>query len=234
MKSFLRQLLLLFVIGAYIGNPVQAQSLLRASERHDTLPTGLVVTLYRGVSEQAGRMPWYYVPLRLRLSENNDQSEFSLLTYDENGDKLTDGAILHFLLVWGLDRQQTEAIEARLVATDSLFRLYGAVSVEPTAENSFSIQGSGELAEILRRSLRSISGPPIFPGGKLAASFQCSGADADKLSQLFQDHEKLREVYIRLQYQYRLRDRSGWLFQTLILEKDLAALFAPALKTYKK
>ncbi len=191
------------------------------------LPDSTKVTLHEALpweGEQASKL-FYYRPNYLRFSTKKDSTpEFSLLTYRETDEGEISGGILHWLITWGLTPRQEAEIQRLLrEQVDSNSVLMGAIPVEPAeANSSFEIiSKNNDVADILRRSLNSKGAAPTFPGGKLAASFHFSAADAQVVEKAFQDSSKLEGIEIQLQYTCRLFQNGGEVIWKLIISRSL-------------
>ncbi|MDX2249410.1 MAG: hypothetical protein SF052_21685 [Bacteroidia bacterium] len=161
-----------------------------------TLSDETQVSLYPSVDY---RNQFYYSPVNLRISIKNAQPEYSFLTFKENDEGPVTGGLFHILLTWGLDsRQEAEALQKLQATVDSTAQIYGALPVEPVKTISgFEIISGNKGAEILRRSLKSAAGPPTVPGGKMAASFMFSAADAIEMEKMMADPAQFEETTFR-------------------------------------
>lgn len=151
------------------------------------------VSLYPSTDDQRH---FYYSPVNLRISIKNAQPEYSFLTFKENDEGPVTGGLFHILLTWGLDaRQEAEALQKLQATVDSTAQIYGALPVDPVETISgFEIISNNKGAEILRRSLKSAAGPPTVPGGKMAASFMFSAADALEMEKLMADPDQFEDT----------------------------------------
>lgn len=140
---------------------------------------------------------YYYLPVGAGFAlRKNGQPEMNFMTWKENDEGPVTGGLWHILLTWGMTaQQQTEAEKMLWNKLDSTVQIWGAVPVD---EGSFEITGEGEIAQILRNSLKSAGSPPTMPGGKMAASFMFSAEDAITLEEAMNDTGKFEKAAFSL------------------------------------
>lgn len=184
-----------------------SQNLAEESRTEVTLSDGNMVVLYRAHAGD-GEKTYCYLPVNMRLSSRDGRPEISLLKFSETGNE---GAVLHFLLTWGLsDSNRKEANELlNLKLRDSVF-VSGPAMVDAAPE-SFLITGNDRLVGIMNKALRQHSQVPLYPGSKMAASFRFEGADAEYLEEIIGDHNKTVGGEIRMIFVYNTMVREGYL-----------------------
>ncbi|TXF90279.1 hypothetical protein FUA23_07100 [Neolewinella aurantiaca] len=167
-----------------------------------TLLDGNKVSLYERYTldgPDKGRM---YAPFNLRVAEaRSGDKEFSFLAYRQDSTSEILGGILHFLLTWGpTDSQERELKDLVRMRTDSSQYVAGSLPLErDTVAKGLEIGPPDHpLAQLLLRGLNSKPSPPVNAGGKMAASFSFSAADAKLLAELLPDKEAWQEVYLRI------------------------------------
>lgn len=140
-----------------------------------------------------------YMPVNFRISGDNEE-KYTLMFFDENDDKITDGAIMHLVLTWGLTAtQQQEAEEQLQQHRDSTAFIMGSVQLTKAADD-FEISNDTELGKILNESLTRSSTVPTIPGNKMAMSFSINQANAEKLKALIQDEKELRNTFFYFRF----------------------------------
>lgn len=189
---------------------VTAQVLNAGSEVVITLKDHSEVTLYQKANsfDETGE-EYYYLPTHLQFgrSKNNDP-EFSFLTYkDRKEDK---GAILHFLVTWGLNKLQLNEADLKLKEIKGpKATLMGAVM--PEAENyseGFAIEGTSAIVNILNRSKTSIGSTTVMPHTKIAASFQLNKEDSEIFDNAIKNNSnELNNTWLVLNYQIQFRKK---------------------------
>lgn len=113
MERLTLKMFLLFLFSSVIFPECFPQRLISGNKTIITLQDKTEIILYPEISETGRYMPYYYLPVNLRISCKNGISEFSFMSYDEDDDSKIDGAIMHMLLTWGLtDLQKAEAESA--------------------------------------------------------------------------------------------------------------------------
>lgn len=191
-------------------NAVTAQILNAESEVMIILSDHSEVTLYQKANafDETGE-EYYYMPTHLQFgrSKSNDP-EFSFLTYKE--DKEYKGAILHFLLTWGLNKHQLDEADIKLKEIKGPEAiLMGAVMPEAKDySEGFVIEGTSTLVHILNSSKTSIGTTPVMPHAKIAASFQLNKEDSETFDKAIKNNtNELKNTWLVLNYQIKFRKK---------------------------
>jgi hypothetical protein len=144
----------------------------------------------------------------MHVSFNGANPEVSLVFFDEDG---VSGAILHFLLTWGLSALQEKEVNTllNLKMNDSVF-VAGPLLVEAAPE-SFKITGQSRIAEIMNEIFKQNSHAPLIPGSKLAASFRFSGEEAEYVREIIKDPRKTGDGAIAMFFIYKTMVREGYI-----------------------
>jgi hypothetical protein len=173
-----------------------------------TLSDGTTVVLYKAHTFEENSNIYYYLPVNMHVSFNGANPEISLVFFDEDG---VSGAILHFLLTWGLSALQEEEVNTlwNLKMKDSAF-VAGPLLVEE-APLSFKITGQSRIVEIMNGILKQNSHAPLFPGSKMAASFRFSGEEAEYVREIIKDPGKLGDGAIEMIFIYKTLVREGYI-----------------------
>jgi hypothetical protein len=122
---------------------------------------------------------WHVLPSHARLATGaGGRASFSLLAFSFRGDDGGEnaGALLNFLLTWGLAGAEAEAAEAALRSLDPQGRLRGAV---PVASGSWRMVVKGPSG---RWTLAEGEAPTV-PGSQVAFSQRLDAATARRLEQ---------------------------------------------------
>lgn len=184
-----------------------AQNLDDESRTEVSLSDGTHVVFYKGYQAEESNI-YYYLPVNMHLSVMNGMPEISFLRYDEDGNR---GAILHFLLTWGLSESSvSEANDLLNLKLKDTAIVAGPVLVDD-APVSFIITGNDTVVSILNKTPGQNSPAPVIPGSKLAASFRFSAGDSDYLSDVIGNHEKEIDGEVQMIYTYRTMVRQGYL-----------------------
>lgn len=172
---------------------------------HVDIDTQVSVTVMPGFDD-AGLHTYYYLPVNLRLSTRAEGTpEFNFMTYTTGDGAEIAGAILNFLMVWGLTPEQEKETEQNLRAKrDSLAVLAGVVSLEiPDDSPSFEVYGDSELARILRTRWSREPVAPVFPNTKLALSYRLTADEAKVFQDAIDKPALLKEVGFQLNFKIR-------------------------------
>lgn len=199
-----------FLLVAALTAPATAQVLDDEGRISMTLGDGTSVVLLKEVGTD--RAPkYYYLPVNLRLSARKDGTpEFLFLKFtteerEEAGG--TQGALLHFLMEWGLTKDQEKEVKDKLKKENSKAKLMGAAPLEPDEETGggFEITSAtlednaeGGLTRVLVTSGKS----PLVPGGKAAVAARLSKYGAQTLAATFEKTSSITDVSISLNYAY--------------------------------
>jgi len=145
---------------------------------------------------------FYYLPTNLNVSFKDGEPEVSLVKWEEeNG--LEAGAILHFLISWGITRQQENQLSHALKLTlDRNATVLGSLSVEPVTTHDYFF-GSSDIVKLLNERLTATPPLATTPGSKMAFSFRFYGNDLDILND-FIENMKDDQARLELKYSYRL------------------------------
>lgn len=126
---------------------------------------------------------YYYLPANLRLSKKKDGvPEFLFLKYTTNESAGgVNGALMHFLMQWGLTPEQEKEVQEKLsarvkglAASNPRYRLareprlMGAANVKTDEENSFQIISALLSDRKSTPTLVTSGRAPVMPGGKVA------------------------------------------------------------------
>lgn len=185
---------------------VNAQQICDNSKQEITLSNGAKVYLFQ---EKNNPNSIYFLPTALQLSENNDAPEFSYQEYTNEGSPSPDGAIFHFLITWGLTKQQLEelAIRARECYGETAL-LAGALYLE-AATSGLTINNQTAVGKILNASLKSKGSPPTTSSGKMALSFHVQKENVNVMSDAIKKPAKLSGTVISIDYNYKTYTCTG-------------------------
>lgn len=173
------------------------------------LQDGTTVALYARAGSSAGRpsSDYYCLPTNLRLAQRPDGvPEFLFLKFtteereDQGG---IQGALLHFLMTWGLTPEQEEEVAQKLKEKDPRAKFKGAVELEPDDEGgSFRIISATLGDEGLAPSTVLSGRAPLVPGGRAAAASRLSADGAQLLAATFEKTASITDLDIELNYTY--------------------------------
>jgi hypothetical protein len=202
-----------------------AQSIDEDSRTEVILADGTRVVMFRSHVDEGSNI-FYYLPVNMHISVRDDRPEISLLQFNENGQS---GAILHFLITWGLSESgQKEANMLLNLKLHDTVIVAGPVLVEAAPE-SFLITGNDRVVTTLNNALRQKSQAPLLPGQKLAASFRFGADDSDYLAQVIRDRGRTISGEIRMIFIYRSMIREGYIFKATghewVLSMNLDTIF---------
>lgn len=221
-----------FCLMLFYTNPAFCQLLNYDNKVDLVLSDGTNLVLY---GADAKPNEYYYLPVNLRLSKRPDGvPEFLFLKYtteqraDAGG---VQGAIMHFLMEWGLTPEQLADAQKKI---EALFgygtrRVYygknsKGVAIYKNVENAKDkpiIKGAAELQiekdnssfkivsavmedKTLTKSIVSSGKAPLIPGGKVAAAASFDKNGAQLMASTFEKSRSIADLSIALNYKYKL------------------------------
>ena len=156
---------------------------------------------------------YFYLPVGLRLSKKLDgvTPEFLFMKYtteqkaDQGG---VQGALMHFLMEWGLTPEQEK--EAQKLLTDKTktmkltapAKLMGAASLRPDVEESFRIISATLTDKTFTPNFVTTGRAPLMPGAKIACAAKLEKNGAQLLAATFEKSRSITDVSISLRFSY--------------------------------
>ena len=182
-----------------------------------TLSDGTVVRCYPAatVDPRAVAKSWYYLPTSPRIArDNRGLPQFSLIKFvtdkskDQGG---AEGAVLHFLVEYGLTPEQKKELERRLKQRIKGAELKGAVPLENTAEgNSFRVISAIFEDKEFTSHLISSGKAPVMEGQKVAVAARLSAYGATLLEKSLELPTSQISVEFELRYITKLPAYKAW------------------------
>ena len=198
---------------AFALQAVSASALVLDDENRVTLVLsgGVNVTLIGEATSSPGQKSrnYYYLPSgsHLRLARRPDGTpEFLFLKYmtDKVGERGgINGALMHFLMEWGLTPEQEAEIKAKLTAKVPGAQLMGAVPLEPEGETgSFQIISATLSDRTLAPSVVLSGHAPPLPNSRAAAAARLAAHGAQLLAATLEKSRSITDVSVALNYRY--------------------------------
>ena len=159
---------------------------------------------------------YYYLPTNLHLSQKPDGTkEFLFLKYTTEDAGGAQGALMHFLMEWGLSAAQEREAQAKLRAkveqlkdnSGSPYRtvknpvVAGAADVYVEDGNSFRIISSVLTDEGMANVVASGNASPL-PGSKIAVAAKLDKTAAQLMAATFEKSRSITDVSIELSFKY--------------------------------
>jgi hypothetical protein len=174
-----------------------AQRLDMAQKHTCPTPDGGEVVLYRATETPNG---YYCLPSHLRLSIEEGTPEFLLMLWGDEGAAEVSNGIMHWLLTWGLDKANEQAVQNYLTTkVDSNAVLLGTVTVQ-SPERYILTGENKKLLQLLQNALQTGGSIPTTSGGKSATSFKIVGENAEWLRQNARKPEAWKGVFIEMPF----------------------------------
>jgi hypothetical protein len=156
---------------------------------------------------------YFYLPVGLRLSKKLDgvTPEFLFMKYttdqkvDQGG---VQGALMHFLMEWGLTpAQETEAQKlledkTKTMGLKGTAKLLGAASLRPDVEESFRIISATLTDKTFTPNFVTTGRAPLMPGAKIAVAAKLEKNGAQLLAATFEKSRSITDVSISLRFSY--------------------------------
>ena len=164
---------------------------------------------------------YYYLPTSLRLSKRPDGvPEFLFMKYTTEQDASAggvQGALMHFLMQWGLTQaQETELLEKlkeklEVEKKDPVFggrfktvktiKVMGPVNVQPIPEGSFQIY-SASLSDPASSKLIQSGRAPSLEGGKAVVAGKMDKNTAQLMAASLEETSSIADLSVTLNYEY--------------------------------
>ena len=173
------------------------------------LQDGTQVKLYAEAGPSAGVRThrFYYMPVGLRVASRPDGTpEFLFMkftTEQASGPGAVSGAVMHFLMEWGLTPAQEQELTAKLKQKYSDAELLGAVPLDVDGEGSFQIVSATLSDKSLAGSLVTSGKAPLVPGGRAAAASRLGTEGAQLMAATFEKARSITDLSIALNYTYQ-------------------------------
>lgn len=204
----------LLLIGLLLPQSGIAQKLIYESKIEVVLDNGMNITLFKSMNGK-----YYYLPparsIRLGKKEDKETPEFLFLkftTEERESQGGMQGALLHFLLEWGLTPAELAELTAklkekarrsfteRLTSTGPV--VAGPVDLKSTTGESFRIVSATVQDKKLTSSLITSGSAPIMPGGKAAVAARLDKYGAQLLDATFKTTSSITDLSVVLDYDY--------------------------------
>lgn len=198
---------------------VQAQILDYNNRVDIVLDNGVSVTLFGRASTLSSSFSsdYYYLPKNLKLGQKPDGTpEFLFLKYttDERADQGgTQGAIMHFMMEWGLTAEELAEAQSKLRAklrtlgssyagiANPIIR--GAVDVSTPDNGGFRVI-SATLSDDKSTRLITSGRAPTLPGAKVAVASKMDKYSAQLLAATFEKSRSISDVSIEMTFKYNV------------------------------
>jgi hypothetical protein len=173
------------------------------------LKDGTQVKLYAEAGATTGvrTKRFYYLPVNLRVAVRPDgtpQFLFMKFTTEKAaGPGAVSGALMHFLMEWGLTPAQEQEVVARLREKQKDAELVGAVPMEIENAGSFQIVSATMSDKGLTTSTVDSGRAPIVPGGLAAAASRMTAEGAQLMAATFDKTRSITDLSIALNYTYQ-------------------------------
>lgn len=173
------------------------------------LDDGTQVKLYAeaGTSSGVRTHKFYYLPTGLRIAARPDGTpEFLFLkftTEQGSGPGAVSGALMHYLMEWGLTPSQEQELTAKLKAKFSDAELGGAVPMDVEGDGSFQVVSATLSDKGLTTAVMHSGKAPPVPGGRAAAAARLTPEGAQLMAATFEKTRSISDLSIALNYTYQ-------------------------------
>lgn len=180
------------------------------------LSNGKTVSMF-GKEKQLGSTKmsneYYYIPVGLRLSKNplTDAPAFLFLKYTTDDDASIaglQGALIHFLIEWGLtpeeEQEAQKKLEEKTVGLHLTGKaiLNGAVSLATDIEESYRIISAVLTDKTFTPNFVTTGRAPLVPGDKVAVAARLEKYGAQLLAATFDKGKSISDVSFNLRFGY--------------------------------
>jgi hypothetical protein len=173
------------------------------------LQDGTQVKLYAEAGARTGirTRRYYYLPVGLRVSARPDGTpEFLFMkftTEQASGPGAVSGALMHFLMEWGLTPAQEQELRGKLKQNYADAELVGAVPMDVEGDGSFQIVSATISDKTLAPSVVTSGRAPLVPGGRAAAASRLGTEGAQLMAATFEKGRSIADLSIALNYTYQ-------------------------------
>lgn len=173
------------------------------------LQDGTQVKLYgeAGPSPGVRTRRYHYLPVGLRIAARPDGTpEFLFLKFTTEkaaGPGAVSGAVMHFLMEWGLTPAQEQELRGKLKARFADAELVGAVPMEVEGDGSFQIVSATLSDKGLANAVVTSGKAPLVAGGRAAAAARLAPEGAQLLAATFEKTRSITDLSIALNYTYQ-------------------------------
>jgi hypothetical protein len=192
--------------------PVEAQVLDDRTRIQIKLEDGTDVILMSQADRKSNDTTkmYYYLPVNPRLSVKPDGTPnflFMKYTTEESATKGgVNGAVIHFLVEWGLTNKQHEELKQKLADRVKGARLMGAAEVLPAEGGSFQVI-SATLDPNNKEWVPTFitSGhAPMIPGAKAAIAANLQANAAQLLAATFEESSSISDITLAMNFKYKI------------------------------
>ena len=156
---------------------------------------------------------YYYLPTNLRLAKREDGvPKFLFIKYTSDARETaggTQGALMHFMMEWGLDATQMAELQTKLEVklqgvslTGGKPIVKGPVELE-AGENSFSVI-SASLSDDKSAKTITSGRAPVFPGGLVAVGSKMDKYTAQLMSTTLEKTKSIADLSLRMDMKFKL------------------------------
>ena len=156
---------------------------------------------------------YYYLPINLRLAKREDGvPKFLFIKYTSDARETaggTQGALMHFMMEWGLDATQMAELQTKLevklqgvALTGGKPIVKGPVELE-AGENSFSVI-SASLSDDKSAKTITSGRVPVFPGGLVAVGSKMDKYTAQLMSTTLEKTKSIADLSLRMDMKFKL------------------------------
>lgn len=198
----------LLCIAACHWQPVLAQPVNLENTVEVVLSDGMNIQLFGGFDEN--KNSYVYLPpaqsLRLGRKEDGETPEFLFMkftTEEKETEGGVQGAIIHFLMEWGLTPEQLAELEEKVKErTGGSGTVKGPIDMQAVPENSFQIISAVLTDKGFTPNFMTSGEAPPMPGGKAAVASRLDKNGAQLLAATFEKSRSITDVSLALNYEY--------------------------------
>lgn len=212
-RQFLRSVCVLLISIAYIPSDIIAQGLEYESAMEVKLNDGTAIMTYKGSGAN-----YYYLPpaSSMHLGEKADKTpEFLYMKFTtENRESQggVQGALLHFLIEWGLTPGQLTELEEKIKEKSRYgdrAKLAGPVDLRAKEGESFRIVSAILQDKKFTTNFITSGYAPPMQGGKAAVAARLDANGAQLLDATFQKTSSITDVSLVLDYEYTVKVKAA-------------------------
>lgn len=148
---------------------------------------------------------YYYLPCNFRLAQREDGTpEFLFLKFTTDNPNDIQGAILHFLMLWGLTPQQEKELKDKLSA-DGGKKLMGPIDVAADDNKSFEIiSATLKDPKLAPSGVISSGRAPVLPGQRVAVAVRLDKYGAQLFEKAGNKANSIKDLSLTFTYKFQV------------------------------
>jgi hypothetical protein len=195
------------LLGPALPCSAQVASMKYDGRRTVELKDGTTVVVLESLNSTPAKPQYYYLPTNLHIAPGPDGTpQFLFMKFTTEKSEAQggiSGALLHFLMEFGLTQPQQDEVTAKLRQTQPGAELLGAAPVVPDGETgTFQITSATLSDKTLTKSLVTSGKVPLLPGQRVAAAANLSANGAQLMAATLEKTRSITDLSLSFNLAY--------------------------------